>query len=113
VQNATDGEDYTANFTVYENGLADDNQTVQTNFSTVEADAELDTVNVDGDDWVVVAPEEGQNLTGETNVAPGTEVTVFMQSTESSSPFLINPTVDVAPDGTIEVTTPRSARTTI
>ncbi|WP_080509163.1 DUF7827 domain-containing protein [Candidatus Halobonum tyrrellensis] len=96
-----DDTSLTANLTVTDNRLldsddADDDQTVETDFTSVEPDAEFD-----GDEPIEVPANEDATISGTTNVAPGTEVTVRVQSDEAEARFIkTNESVMVQPDGT-------------
>lgn len=73
----------------------DDQESAGNQFQLVDREAEFDTVN----DTVRVAPAENETITGETTVAPGTEITVRARAT-GESPFLLTNTTTVNPDGT-------------
>jgi len=104
---ATEEDDrINARFTVNESSdLTDSNQTVSAQFAVVEADAEFDTTDelADGTDVVRVRATEGQNVTGTTSLAPGTEITVAARST-GDSPFLTSSDAVVSPNGTFAAT---------
>ena len=94
------GDEFEATFTVADDRLLrsddpEDHQSVNATF-TVEAPAtELDS------DPVNVTAETGQMVSGSTNYAPGTELTVRVRSTSDVSPGFFNTdTVTVQPDGT-------------
>ncbi|WP_332898724.1 DUF7282 domain-containing protein [Haladaptatus sp. CMSO5] len=106
-----DGQNYEASFSLAgENSdLADDlgnfneyvedeeEESVSTEFSVEDADAEFDNLQ-NGD--LTVAKSSSSMVSGTTNVAPGTELTVRLRSSNSDSPFLKSQTVDVQADGT-------------
>ncbi|QZP39098.1 BGTF surface domain-containing protein [Halobaculum magnesiiphilum] len=82
-------------------GAEDEYQTAAANFSVEEADGSFD-VNEDDE---VEAVAGNASITGTTNVAPGTEFTVRVQSTEETQPrFIETQTVTVQADGTFEAT---------
>lgn len=57
------------------------------------------TVDVDGD-GLTVAPAADQTISGVTDLAPGTELTVRVKSTDSASPFLAQQPATVTDQGT-------------
>jgi len=95
-----DGDTYAANFTVWgdsdANDLSDADESVQDDFDIEDRDASID---VNEDDEVVVEAASGQEVTGTTNLAPGTELTIRMRSTTDGSPFLKQPEPTVQEDG--------------
>jgi len=52
------------------------------------------------DDMVLVEAAENQTVSGTANIAPGTELTIEIESDDSTSPFLTRPEATVQPDGT-------------
>ncbi|MBX0297812.1 BGTF surface domain-containing protein [Haloarcula nitratireducens] len=98
--NHDDGDEYEANFTMLDTtDLAEDNTSVSDSFTIEDRDATLN----DGEDITVEAAED-QQVTGQTNVAPGTELTVRMRSTTSGSPFLVQPSTYVGANGSYTAT---------
>ena len=77
----------------------EEGEDVTDSFELVDREAEFDTTDVDGEDVVLVPAEEGAEVTGATNVAPGTEMTVRTRAT-GESPFLMSDRVTVESDGT-------------
>ncbi|WP_436923446.1 BGTF surface domain-containing protein [Halosimplex amylolyticum] len=61
------------------------------------------TIDVDGD-RLTLAALENETISGETDLDAGTELTVRLSSTSSSSPFLIQETATVGDDGSFEAT---------
>ncbi|MFC7250975.1 BGTF surface domain-containing protein [Halomicroarcula sp. GCM10025324] len=124
---AEDEDEYIANFTVYNNGYGDgysgdaadagltgpsdlydeDDGSVNATDSVQFLDADA-TLNDDED--ITVRAAAGQTISGTTNVAPGSEVTVRLRSSESSSPFLLQPSAIVGPNGTFTATADLSER---
>ncbi|NLV12074.1 DUF7282 domain-containing protein [Haloarcula argentinensis] len=91
-----------ATFAIREGALSDDDgKTASAIYTTSERDATLD---LDDDGFVTVSAAAGQEVTGTTNVAPGTELEVEMESESEANPFVIRPEVDVATDGTYTAT---------
>ncbi|WP_336358225.1 DUF7282 domain-containing protein [Haloarcula sp. CGMCC 1.6347] len=90
-----------ATFSVREGPLTDDRNSGSAIYTTSERDA---TLNLDDDDLVTVSAAAGQEVTGETNVAPGSELEVEMESENEANPFVLRPETDVAPDGTYTAT---------
>ncbi|MBX0294635.1 BGTF surface domain-containing protein [Haloarcula nitratireducens] len=98
--NHDDGDEYEANFTMLDTtDLSEDNVSVSDSFTIEDRDATLN----DGEDITVEAADD-QQVTGQTNVAPGTELTVRMRSTTSGSPFLVQPTTYVGANGSYTAT---------
>ncbi|WP_442905083.1 DUF7282 domain-containing protein [Haladaptatus sp. ZSTT2] len=75
----------------------EEEQTVTTDLSIEDAEAEFDNLQ-DGD--LVVPKSSSAAVTGTSNLAPGTELTVRLRSSNSNSPFLKSDTVEVQTDGT-------------
>ncbi len=101
-----DGQNYEASFTVGDedettspNPYVDDEEeeSVSTDFSLDDPDGEFDNLQ-NGD--LTVAKSSSSMVSGTTNVAPGTELTIRLRSSNSDSPFLKSQTVDVQADGT-------------
>ncbi|MDS0282918.1 BGTF surface domain-containing protein [Haloarcula onubensis] len=95
----SDGDEYTANFTVNESGtdLVDDDVSLTSNFDIEDPEINLDT---NADEEIVLEAAAGQEVTGDTNLAPGTEVEVSLDSDTSGDPFLKSPEGTVQADGT-------------
>jgi len=95
-----DGDEYKANFTVFGNDggndIADDTQSVNSTFAVDEAELELDT---NADDEIILEAASGQEVSGTTNLAPGTEVEVVLDSETSGDPFVKYPNAIVQQDG--------------
>jgi len=93
-----DGDTYTANFTAYEENtdLFDDDTTAEQDVSVDAAEATLDT-NADGE--IVLGAASGQEATGTTNLAPGTELEVEFDSESNADPFVKRPEATVQSDG--------------
>ena len=90
-----------ANFTVYENdgNLADSDQTVITDYEAVNGEVSTDA------DPVNVTNAEGQQISGTATVAPGTELTVRVDSDDGVRPsFLKTTDVYVQGDGSWSAT---------
>jgi len=66
----------------------------------LDRDGEFDLQNVDGDDYVVVENAEEQEVTGEVNVAPGSELTIRLRGTDGASFVKSNSDVVVNSDRT-------------
>ena len=80
----------------------DAEETVSTEFEVVERTAELDT---NDDDVVEMFSNENATVTGETAIAPGSEITVTIQSESGAdNPFVTRQDVNVSDDGTFEAT---------
>ncbi|WP_146417140.1 DUF7827 domain-containing protein [Haloarcula hispanica] len=90
-----------ATFSVREGPLTDDRNSDSAIYTTSERDATLD---LDDSGVVTVSAAAGQEVTGETNVAPGSELEVEMESESDANPFVIRPEIDVATDGTYTAT---------
>jgi len=94
------GDEFEATFTVADDRLldstsSDDHESVSTTFTVEQASTTFDS------DPVEVAADSGQNITGSTNYAPGTELTVRVRSSQDVSPGFFNTqTVTVQADGT-------------
>jgi PGF-CTERM protein len=101
-----DGDGYVANFTVYgdksANDLADDDENVQDNANIEDLEVNVDT---NEDDFVVLGAGDGQEVTGDTNFAPGTELTINIRSDGAPAPFLKQPETIVQSDGTFAAAT--------
>ncbi|RLM90605.1 BGTF surface domain-containing protein [Haloarcula sp. Atlit-7R] len=90
-----------ATFSVREGPLTDDRNSDSAIYTTSERDA---TLNLDDSGVVTVSAAAGQEVTGTTNVAPGSELEVEMESESEANPFVLRPETDVAPDGTYTAT---------
>ncbi|WP_254278951.1 DUF7282 domain-containing protein [Haloarcula marina] len=95
-----DGKEYVANFTA-EDDIDNIEDTVEVNdsFTVEERTSELNNGNA-----ITVQAASGQTISGTTNVAPGTDVSVSIRSTSSASPFLKQPSATVQADGTFTAT---------
>ncbi|WP_075936957.1 BGTF surface domain-containing protein [Halosegnis longus] len=98
------GDDYEVTFEVNENNPyianADATETVTTTFTVEEREASFD---VNSDEQVQVEAASGQAISGETNVAPGTELTIRARAS-GDSPFLKTADATVQSDGTFSGT---------
>ncbi|WP_276272921.1 DUF7282 domain-containing protein [Haloarcula litorea] len=95
------GDEYVANFTVYDDSeLSEDNVTVNDTFGVEDRDATLN-----GGNDVTVSAADNQTISGTTNLAPGSEVTVRVEDDEDDTAFLKQPTAIVQPDGTFVAST--------
>ncbi|MXR40814.1 hypothetical protein GRX01_05600 [Halobaculum sp. WSA2] len=84
------------------------NRTASANVTLEAAEGGFD---LNEDDLVTTTAEENATVTGTTNVAPGTEVTVVVRLTEGAqSSFLESRTVTVSSDGTFAATFNLSAQ---
>ncbi|MFY4812509.1 DUF7282 domain-containing protein [Haloarcula sp. AONF1] len=91
-----------ATFAVKDSGpLTDDGKSASALYTTTERDA---TLNLDDDGLVTVSAASAQTVTGDTNVAPGSEIEVEMESENDANPFVIRPEIEVATDGTYTAT---------
>jgi len=81
--------------------VSDDSASASALYTTSERNANL---NLDADGLVTVSAAAGQEVTGETNVAPGSELEVEMESENDANPFVIRPETEVATDGTYTAT---------
>ena len=76
----------------------DNTESASADFSLADRDATFDNTNADGD--VEIAVSEEATVSGTTNVAPGSDVSVRVQSTSGVSPSFVETTdVEVAEDG--------------
>jgi len=102
-QDLVDEEDtrINATFAVREGPLTDDSSSASALYRTSERDA---TLNLDDDGFVTVSASAGQEVTGTTNVAPGSELEVEMESENEANPFVLRPEADVGPNGTYTAT---------
>jgi len=101
----------TANLTVSHNGTVLANRTV----AVVPCDDDCEaatgsdeprsgtTVDREGETLTLVAGPETE-VTGQSDLEPGTELKLTLQSTDSTSPFLLRETATVADDGSIAAT---------
>jgi len=90
-----------ATFAIREGPLSDDQKSTSALYRTAERNAELD---LDDDGFVTVQAAAGQEVTGDTNVAPGSELEVEMESESEANPFVIRPEATVGPNGTYTAT---------
>ena len=90
-----------ATFSVRDGPLTDDQSSVSGLYQTSERDA---TLNLDDDGFVTVSAAAGQEVSGTTNVAPGSELEVEMESESEANPFVLRPEADVGPNGTYTAT---------
>ncbi|MHC3378209.1 DUF7282 domain-containing protein [Haloarcula sp. H-GB5] len=90
-----------ATFSIREGPLTDDRNSESAIYRTSERDA---TLNLDDDELVTVSAATDQTVTGDTNVAPGSELEVEMESESDANPFVIRPEIEVATDGTYTAT---------
>jgi len=90
-----------ATFSVKEGALSDDDTSSSALYSTSERDA---TLNLDEDGFVTVSAAAGQEVSGTTNVAPGSEFEVEMESESDANPFVLRPEATVGPNGTYTAT---------
>jgi len=90
-----------ATFSVREGPLTDDQSSVSALYRTSERDA---TLNLDEDGFVTVSAATGQEVSGDTNVAPGSEFEVEMESESEANPFVLRPEATVGPNGTYTAT---------
>ncbi|NLV12073.1 DUF7282 domain-containing protein [Haloarcula argentinensis] len=99
----TDEEDtrINATFSVKEGALSEDDTSATSIYQTSERDA---TLNLDDDEFVTVSAAAGQEVTGTTNVAPGSELEVEMESENEANPFVERPEATVGPNGTYVAT---------
>lgn len=76
-----DGDRYVATFSIEspKGGLTNSNESVRTGWQMVDPSASVETERVGGDEIVVVSELE-QSITGATNVAPGTPITIRVQA---------------------------------
>ncbi|MFD1525806.1 BGTF surface domain-containing protein [Halolamina salina] len=99
-KNIVAGDKFKATFTVTDNRLlrsadTEDHQSVNATFTVEAPSTELDS------DVVEVTADSGQTVSGTTNYAPGTELTIRVRSTSDVSPGFFNTdTVTVQSDGT-------------
>ena len=110
-----DGDEFSAEFTIqdeqllrgsgdsFDDGeeLEDAYETANATFSVEEAEADFD---VNADDEIETTAEENATVSGTTNVAPSTEFSVRLRSTDDTSPrfTLTDDEVTVNADGTFE-----------
>jgi len=98
-----EGDNFEATFTIEQdnvlNGLDDDeSEEVSSEFTLVEPSTDLVT-NTE-DDLILIESASSQTVSGQTNYAPGTDLTVRVQSSDSASPFQVRPEATVQTDGT-------------
>ena len=103
------GADGDATEAAYPFFQADSDITVTTSFTFEDAAADFDNLSEDGD--VQVVPEEEAEVSGETNVAPGTDASVRLRSTGDTSPsFVVTEDADIEGDGAFAATFDLSAQ---
>ncbi|MDR5656682.1 PGF-CTERM sorting domain-containing protein [Halodesulfurarchaeum sp. HSR-GB] len=116
-----DGDEYELSFDLQDSHLLDASgdwdddgtdvyESLTTEFSVADADAEFDVSEVDGDDYVVAEAAENQTVSGTTNIAPGTEVRVRLTGTGDATFVESNTEVVVQEDGTFSTTFDLSER---
>ncbi|WP_080505826.1 DUF7282 domain-containing protein [Halomicrobium katesii] len=98
-----EGDNFEATFTIEQdnvlNSLDDDeSEEVSSEFTLVEPSTELVT-NTE-DDLILIESASSQTVSGQTNYAPGTDLTVRVQSSDNASPFQTRPEATVQTDGT-------------
>ncbi|MDT3436589.1 BGTF surface domain-containing protein [Haloarcula sp. 1CSR25-25] len=81
--------------------MSDDSASASALYTTSERDA---TLNLDDSGVVTVSAAAGQEVTGDTNVAPGSTLEVEMESESDANPFVLRPEADVGPNGTYTAT---------
>ncbi|WP_135821405.1 BGTF surface domain-containing protein [Halostella litorea] len=87
-------EEYESRFVVTDdNPYTDSTQTSSTTFTVRERTAWFP------DSPIRVEPERGQTIRGASTVAPGTELTLRLESQDDLDPFIKDPTVTVGSDG--------------
>ncbi|PSQ06802.1 hypothetical protein BRC97_05935 [Halobacteriales archaeon QS_6_71_20] len=100
----SDGDEYQPEFTVVDDRLLDsedeaDHQSVNATFEVESPDTSLDS------DPVNVTAADGEAISGTTNLAPGTELTIRVRSSEDTQPRFFNTqTATVQADGTFNGT---------
>ena len=92
--------DYDGEYTGDEDDIEDEYETVTANVTFEDRDAEFDTQDVEGDDYVIVEPAEDQTITGSTNVAPGTELRIRAEGVGDTRFVTEQTEIVVQPDGT-------------
>lgn len=98
VKNAEPGDEFQVTFTVdgATNDVTETTQEVTTTFEFVNGTVSFDTE----DGTLLVRPASGATVAGTSTFAPGTEVTVNLRREGGSSPFTVDGTATVQPDGT-------------
>jgi len=81
---------------------ADSDISSSTEFTWADAEVEFDNVNVD--DQLEAANTEESEISGQTNVAPGSNAEISISSSDASSSFRSGQTVDIAEDSSISGT---------
>ncbi|MFO7925244.1 BGTF surface domain-containing protein [Natronomonas sp.] len=107
-----DGDEYEVEFTVQDPRLTaadddeDDSDTLEENYESVNSTFDFEDAEIEFDsDPVEVENAEEQNITGTTNVAPGSEVDVRVRSDEAQANFIKNAEDNVVTaDGTFSST---------
>ncbi|ARS88700.1 BGTF surface domain-containing protein [Natrarchaeobaculum aegyptiacum] len=79
---------------------ADSTQSVSTEFTIVEPEAAFD--NLDADDNVQLEASDDAVVTGETNVAPGSEIDIRISNAGDTPSFLTTVDAEIDSDGTFE-----------
>lgn len=97
----TDGDQFETTFEILEKdgGLADRPQNVSVSWAYQTPTAEIDQTDVESDRVAVVEPEPAQTITGTSNVAPGTELTIRVRDDANDWAFLEQRTVHVTENG--------------
>ena len=97
----TDEDQFETTFEITENdgGLADRPQNVSVSWVYQTPTAEIEQTIVDSDRVAVVEPEPGQTITGTSNVAPGTELTVRVRGDADDWAILDQRSVHVVENG--------------
>ncbi|NLV10240.1 PGF-CTERM sorting domain-containing protein [Halomicrobium mukohataei] len=98
-----EGDNFEATFTIEQDNVLnsldeDESEEVSSEFELVEPSTELVT-NTE-DDLILIESASGQTVSGQTNYAPGTDLTVRVKSSDSASPFGVRPEATVQQDGT-------------
>ncbi|MDB9235041.1 BGTF surface domain-containing protein [Halorubrum ezzemoulense] len=96
-----DGDTTVAAFPYFAAG-EDNTESASADFNLADREASFDNVN--DNDEVEITNTESATVTGTTNVAPGTEVSIRVQSTSGVSPSFVETSEDfeVSEDGTFE-----------
>ncbi|MFD1589252.1 BGTF surface domain-containing protein [Halorientalis brevis] len=102
-----DDQTYTGNFTVYDDGnLVEDRTTLTSDVDIVERSVEYET---GAGDVIRVNAASGQEVSGTTSIAPGTELDLRLRGSGDNS-FLENPKPIVETDGSFTATVDLSDR---
>lgn len=120
VVDLADGDRFKTTFEIEENdgGLADRPQNVTVSWEYQDPTADIDRKNVEFGRVAVVEPEPSQTITGTSNVAPGTELTVRVRDDTTDWAYLEQRSVRVGKNGTFSATysfagAPRESRLSI